>query len=75
MGFQGHQRNSMWNFKALIKSKVLGFLFLALEFPRDLTQFCGISRGKVLLKKKKNPGKEVSKKYVLNSCLYFFWNE
>ena len=44
----------MWNFQ--------GSLFLVLEFPRDLTQFClsfvlsGISRGKVKKKKKKIPG-------------------
>ena len=35
--FQGYRRNSMWNFR--------GSFFLALEFPRDPTQFCGISRG------------------------------
>ena len=48
----------MWNFQGLIKNKVEfprvtskntvefpGSLFLALEFPRDQTQFCGISRG------------------------------
>ena len=56
---QGYQRNSMWNFQGLIKKqkgnyegdqeKIMwnfqGSWFLALEFPRDLTQFCGISRG------------------------------
>ena len=30
-------QKKMWNFQ--------GSLFLALEFPWDLTQFCGISRG------------------------------
>ena len=34
--FQVYQRNSMWNFQGLIKN--------TMEFPRDLTQFCGISR-------------------------------
>ena len=34
--FQRYQRNSMWNFQGLIKN--------TMEFPRDLTQFCGISR-------------------------------
>ena len=33
---KGDQEKIMWNFQ--------GSLFLALEFPRDLTQFCGISR-------------------------------
>ena len=55
--FQGYQRNSMRNFQGLIKKlsgiskgdqektiqSFQGSLFLALEFPRDLTQFCGIS--------------------------------
>ena len=34
--FQGYQRNSMWNIQGLIKN--------TMEFPRDLAQFCGISR-------------------------------
>ena len=32
--FPGDQEKIMWNFQ--------GSLFLALEFPRNLTQFCGI---------------------------------
>ena len=36
----GDQEKIVWNFQ--------GSWFLALEFPRDLTQFCGISRGGAL---------------------------
>ena len=54
---------------------------MALEFPRDLKQFCGISKGGafclefpvVKLKKTKTPGGG-SKKYVLSTpYLVFFW--
>ena len=57
--FQGYQRDSMQIFWGLIKNKVEfprvtkkkilwnfhGSQILALEFPRDQTQFCGTSRG------------------------------
>ena len=58
MEFPGYQRNGMRNFQGLIKNEV-GFprvnkkkimwnfqesLFLVLEFPKELTQFYGISR-------------------------------
>ena len=36
----GFKENLLWNFHSS--------LFLILEFPRDVTQFCGISRGKSL---------------------------
>ena len=54
---QGYQRNSTWNFQGLIKNKVEfprvtkknnvefpGVLVFGLGIPRDLTQFCRISR-------------------------------
>ena len=61
--FQGYQRNSICNFQELIKNrgeistddqeKIMwnfqGSCFLALKFPRDVTQFCGISRVGALL--------------------------
>ena len=37
---QRYQGSNLWNFQ--------GSFFLALEFPRDLTQFFGISRGLAL---------------------------
>ena len=58
--FQGYQRNSMWNFQGLkqsgiskgVQEKIMKNFqwswFLALEFPRDVTQFCGISIGGAL---------------------------
>ena len=52
--FQGYQRNSMRIFQELIKSKVefprrvTKKNNLGLKFPRDLTQFFGISRGEAL---------------------------
>ena len=66
----------MWNCQ--------GSLFLALEFPRDLTQFYGISRGWALfslefpgVKKRKIPG-GVFKIYVSKYNLFakkikYFW--
>ena len=88
----------MWKFQGLIKNEVKfpgmtkkkscgisrGSWFLALEFQRDITQFCGISSGDGDLvvsgisrgNEKNNPGGGgASKKYVLNlPCLIFFWN-
>ena len=92
--FQGYQRNSMCNFRELTKNKVeflrvikkiwnfLGSLFLALEFPRDLIQFCGISRGWVLfclefpgVSKRLKKSRGFSKKHILSQPrLDFFWN-
>ena len=61
--FQRYQRKSMWNFQVLIKNEVesnflewptrkvwnfQGSWFLALEFPRNLTLFYGISRAGAL---------------------------
>ena len=58
--FQGYQRNSMWNFQGLkqsgiskgVQEKIMKNFqwswFLALGFPRDVTQFCGISKGGAL---------------------------
>ena len=57
--FHGYQRNSMSSFQGLTKNELeyprvtkekimWNFqvsLFLVLEFPRDLTQFCGIAKG------------------------------
>ena len=71
--FQGYQRNSMWNIQGLIKN--------TMEFPRDLAQFCGISGVSVFFfwnfqresKKVKN-SRGVSKKYIFNPRLVFFWN-
>ena len=61
--FHGYQRNSMSSFQGLTKNELeyprvtkekimWNFqvsLFLVLEFPRDLTQFCGIAKGGALL--------------------------
>ena len=55
MEFVGYQRNNMWNFQGLTKNEAelpsefpgQEPWFLASEFLRDLTQFCGISRDKV----------------------------
>ena len=57
-GFWGYQRNSMWNFQELILKSGISrddqektmrnfqvSWFLILEFPRSVTQFCGIPRG------------------------------
>ena len=76
--FPGDQEEIMWNFQ--------GSLFLALEFPRNLTQFCGICIGWLSVfclefsggvkQKMKNP-REDSKTYILNPLrprLDFFWN-
>ena len=62
----GDQEKILWNFQ--------GSLFLTLKFPRDLTQFCEISRGGafflefpgVMLKNEKFQGR-FSGKYILNS--------
>ena len=61
MEFQKLSKNSMWNFQGLIKKKwnfqgwprkknvhFPGVLVFGLGNPRDLTQFCGISRGGAL---------------------------
>ena len=64
----------MWNFQ--------GSLFLALEFPNDLTQFCGISRGWAVLsgisrgkvKKVRNSRGVFKKVYLQPPCLDSFWN-
>ena len=68
---KGDQVKIMWNFQ--------GSLFLALEFPRDLTQFCGISRGGAffvwnsqrLIKKKKNSRGVFKKVCPQPLCLFF----
>ena len=67
--FPGDQEKIMWNFQ--------GSLFLALEFPRNLTQFCGICIGWLSVfclefsggvkQKMKNP-REDSKTYILTPC-------
>ena len=56
--FQGYQTNRMWNFQGLSRMKcnfqrrprknnveLTTFFVLGLEFPKDLTKFCGVSRG------------------------------
>ena len=70
---KGDQEKIMWNFQ--------GPLFLALEFPRDLTQFCGISRIELCFvrnfkrsRKKKKNSRGFSKRHVINNpppCLDF----
>ena len=66
-GISGGQEEIMWNFQ--------GSLFVVLEFPRDRTQFFGISRGLALfcleflgvkLKKWKIPGWGNSPMVILN---------
>ena len=63
----------MWNFQ--------GSFFLALEFPRDLTQFCGISRDWTFclefLGIKKTHEKflgDIQKVYPQPPLFGFFWN-
>ena len=72
---KGDQEKIMWNFQ--------GPLFLALEFPRDLTQFCGISRVELCFvrnfkrsRQKKKNSRGFSKRHVINppSLFGFFWN-
>ena len=71
-----------WNFQGWPKEKIVEFpgsWFLALEFQRDITQFCRISRGGALLsgisrdkvKKWKIPV-GFSKKHALNPPVCFF---
>ena len=72
---KGDQEKIMWNFQ--------GPLFLALEFPRDLTQFCEISRVELCFvrnfkrsRQKKKNSRGFSKRHVINppSLFGFFWN-
>ena len=55
--------------------------FLAMEFPSDITQFCGISRGEALfcmefkgkMTNLQIPG-DFPKKYVVNPLLFGFFS-
>ena len=88
--FLGYQKRSMWKFQELTgvskgdKEKIVwkfqGTWFLTLEFSRDLTQLCKISRSGALFYlefpgvKKWNIPQGIFQKVCPQPPLFFFWN-